>query len=197
MQKLVSHIMNMDGILKNKRIGIFVLCLCGLFSFQVWATLDEIQLPVPKIMNEMSVSELKNEPIPLSLQTISDLLSSADRVNRDFPSSVLQIYLIIPAGAYFYHATTNSLILVNPENLTPYTHSPFTILYVGNIQDQSDAFVVRSGDVGQDFSTTAALKGLFSFYSTDTDRMYLKKKLKLEETSNILLAQSIGELDED
>ena len=183
--------MNMDGILKNK---IAYVCSFWLLmaSFQTNAAVGDIHLPEAETNSPIIAEKFEEAPIPFSLQTISNLLKASNE-----SAASIQLYVVMPAGTYLYNATENELEQITDQNLTIYTKSPFTILYVGSFQknEQAEA-LIKANIMGENFSQMASQMGVMGYNALDIDRMYLKKELNLGTFNDILFAQSIGFLNE-
>lgn len=194
--------MNMVGIFKNKYFLGLTAFLFIITAMRVYAMVGSIYLPPPSekayadYEKHPIIQAVKNKSIPLPLQTISNLLKAASQANSEnqtlFP---IQIYVIMPAGAYIYHADENVLIQISEANWTDDTQALFTVLYVGSSQTQVSDILFAGETIGDSFAQAASSMGLMAFHPLDVNRMYLKKELKLGTQTIFCLIQSIGALE--
>lgn len=172
-----------------------------MMAIRTYAMAGSIYLPAPSekvypdYEKQLIIQDVKDKSIPFSLQTISNLLKVASQESSENTSLFpIQIYVIIPTGAYYYNANKNVLIQISEANWTGYTHALFTVLYIGSYQTQESDILFTSETIGENFSQAASSMGLMVFHPLNVNRMYLKKELKLGERNNILFIQSIGEI---
>jgi nitroreductase len=159
---------------------------------------------------------------PLPDQVLSNLLWAAFGVNRPdgrrtAPSAAnwqeIDIYVVLPQGAYVYDAKANALQLVVAEDLRALTgrqavvkDAPVNLVYVADyartmgrgtgpgISDE-DRIAWTSCDVGfigQNVYLFCASEGLNTFVRAMIDKPALAKALKLRDDQRIILAQSVG-----
>src|SRR5207344_3619844 len=100
---------------------------------------DPVQLPAPLLPQKITLNDaLKRRrstrsfvPDPISMEVLSALLWSAFGVNREqqggrtAPSArdgkEVDVYAVLPEGAYRYEPRTHRLLLINAEDLRDYT----------------------------------------------------------------------------
>ena len=183
-----------------------------------------IQLPDPQVtggktLNEALLNRKSTRAFSskkLDLQTLSNLLWSAQGVNRNdgrrtAPSALnsqeTSLYLILEEGVYCYDAFKNQLVLIaegdhrDLAGTQEYTHSaPVTVIYVADfaklkIESKEDRIRYASADVGfigQNIYLFVANNGLAAVFRASLDRPALVKCLKLNDKQEVLFAQSIG-----
>ncbi len=163
--------------------------------------------------------EFATTPIPD--QVLSNLLWAADGINRPdgkrtAPSAVnwqeVDIYVVLPQGAYVYDAKANALNLVVPEDIRALTgmqgfvkDAPVNLVYVsdfakitggrgGNISE-ADRTAWTYADVGfisQNVYLFCASEKLNTGVRAMINRDALAKAMKLRADQHIILAQSVG-----
>jgi nitroreductase len=150
-------------------------------------------------------------------QTLSNLLWAAWGVNRPdghrtAPSASnrqeIDVYVVMPEGAYVYDARAHALIGVAAGDLRAATGTqPFpaaaalNLVYVADLAktgrpatDPQQAFNVGAdaGFISANAYLFCASEGLATVVRASVDRPALGKALKLRDTQVIVLAQSVG-----
>jgi SagB-type dehydrogenase family enzyme len=154
---------------------------------------------------------------PLSVQTLSTLLWAGFGINRrdsggrTAPSAhnwqEIDIFAVLPEGAYRYDATAHRLMLVKAEDLRNATGmqdfvatAPLNLVYVADVARMHD---VQPGEVGflagaaagciaQNVYLYCATAGLATVVRGLIDRQRLANALGLSTTERITLAQTVG-----
>ncbi|MGN0929650.1 MAG: nitroreductase family protein [Alphaproteobacteria bacterium] len=149
-------------------------------------------------------SNRKFSTTPLSEETIANLLWSANGVNskdgrRTAPSAMnkqeMELYVILPTGAYLYMPKENILQMITDENITDKTgyNAPMTIVYVADTTKQErDWAYTDMGFIGQNVYLFCAVNGLNTVFKATFDDEYLREALKLPNHKEILAIQDIG-----
>lgn len=153
----------------------------------------------------------------LSLATLSALLWAGFGVNRresdgrTAPSAhnwqEIDIYAVLPQGAYRYDARNHRLLLVKPQDLRALTgkqdfvdHAPLNLVYVADFARMADArpedreFLVGAdaGCIAQNVYLYCAAVGLATVVRGLVDRRQLALALGLPIRQRVTLAQSVG-----
>ena len=144
------------------------------------------------------------EMLPLTEETITNLLWSANGVNsadgkRTAPSArnkqEIELYAILPNGAYLYMPNENILKRVSPINMTDKTgyNAPMTIVFVANTLKQDAEWAYTDiGFIGQNIYLFCAVNGLNTVFKGSFDENYFQEALQLPEHMKILAIQDIG-----
>jgi SagB-type dehydrogenase family enzyme len=195
------------------------------FSLSFAQNPNSIQLPSPQTETGkplMQVLKLRQssrdfDSRPLSIQELSNLLWAANGINRPesgkrtAPSAMnwqeVDIYVFIAEGTFLYNAKSNSLELINKEDLRKKTgrqafvsDAPLNLVY---IVDEKRAFraseedrirwtTVDVGFIAQNVYLYCASQGLSVVVRGMVDRDALAKELKLRPEQKIILAQTVG-----
>ncbi len=187
--------------------------------------LAQIQLPPPQTEGGkplMQVLKLRATsrafaPDPLPRQTLSSLLWAAWGINRPAegkrtaPSArnwqEIDVYVVLPAGAYLYDAAANALRPVAPGDLRALAgvqevvkDAPVTLVLVadgarmkGSKPEDRQAYAWGDAAfVSQNVYLFCASEGLATGVRAMVDRPALAKALKLGESQIIAFAQSVG-----
>ena len=153
----------------------------------------------------------------LSLATLSALLWAGFGVNRHesdgrtAPSAhnwqEIDVYAVLPQGAYRYDARNHRLLLVKPQDLRALTgkqdfvdHAPLNLVYVADFARMADArpedreFLVGAdaGCIAQNVYLYCAAVGLATVVRGLVDRRQLALALGLPIRQRVTLAQSVG-----
>lgn len=140
----------------------------------------------------------------LSEETIANLLWSANGINskdgrRTAPSAMnkqeMELYVILPTGAYLYMPKESVLQMITEENLTDKTgyNAPMTIVYVADTTKQErDWAYTDMGFIGQNVYLFCAVNGLNTVFKATFDDEYLRESLKIPSYKQILGTQDIG-----
>jgi len=151
----------------------------------------------------------------LSPQQVSSLLWAANGVNRPdgkrtAPSAMdrqeIDIYVLLPQGAYVYSAASNKLDLVLAEDIRALggqqafvKDAPVTLVFVADLaKEGGNAETAREyvhddvGYISQNVYLYCASEALVTGVRAMIDRNALGPKLKLRPDQLILLAQSVG-----
>lgn len=186
---------------------------------------DIVELPAPSLSPSIALEQaLKKrrswrsfQPDPLSLEMLSALLWSGCGVNRldsggrTAPSAhgwkEIDIYAVLPEGAFRYDATGHRLMLVKAEDLRADTgtqdfvaQAPLNLVYVADFARMTGArpeereFLagVDAGCIAQNVYLFCACVGLATVVRGLIDRRRLAAALGLRPTERIALAQSVG-----
>lgn len=173
--------------------------------------------PLMQVLKErQSGREFSAQPLPW--QVLSNLLWAGFGINRQdgrrtAPSSSnrqeLEIYVVLPGGAYLWDAKQNRLEPVAPGDLRATTGSPsqafvataaVNLVYVadyskmGGQSDQNKAVTAaaNTGFVAQNVYLLCASEGLSTVVRGGIDRAAIEKALKLRPEQHVTYAQSIG-----
>ncbi len=184
-----------------------------------------VELPKPKLDSPATlVSALKARrssrefsPAPLSPQALSDLLWAAAGVNREdgkrtVPSArnwqEIDVYVVLPAGAYVYDSKAQTLRGVVKGDLRPVTGTqdfvaaaPLNLVYVADLSRMSGASgadrdlyaAIDAGFVSQNVYLWCSATGLSTVVRGSVDRPVLAKALGLRPDQRIIVAQTVGE----
>jgi SagB-type dehydrogenase family enzyme len=184
-----------------------------------------IQLPSPQteigkpLMQALKLRQSSRnfDSKPLPLQELSNLLWAAYGINRPesgkrtAPSAMnwqeVDVYVFIAKGTFLYNAGTNSLELVNLNDLREETgrqgfvaDAPLNLLYVvdekrtsrANEEDRIRWTNVDVGFIAQNVYLYCASQGLAVVVRGMINRDALIKELKLRPEQKIILAQTVG-----
>lgn len=138
---------------------------------------------------------------PLSYELISNLLWSADGINRPdgkktAPSALnrqeISLYVVLAAGTYLYDAKDNILRFVSSENAN--SKAPLVIAYVADLIKQPDEkyALVDCGFIGQNVYLFSAANNLNTVFKGSFDRKLYTKILKLDADKKVLFIQEVG-----
>jgi SagB-type dehydrogenase family enzyme len=182
--------------------------------------LPEPHLPVTATLaeafrNRRSTRSLRADV--LSLPTLSALLWVAFGVNRresdgrTAPSAhnwqEIDVYAVLPQGAYRYDPRGHRLLLVKAQDLRDLTgkqnfvdHAPLNLVYVADFARMPDArpedreFLVGAdaGCIAQNVYLYCAATGLATVVRGLIDRRQLAAALGLSNSQRVALAQSVG-----
>lgn len=204
--------------------------LCPLVAagnlFSATALGDNIILPPPdkkggkplmQVLNERhSTRSFANKLIPL--EVLSSLLWAAQGVNRDNPdyrtapssrnSNEIEIYAVLPQGAYLYRPETHQLEQVIQGDLRAATGTqeftataPLNLVYVVDQSKQPGDFDAKRklitactgvGFIGENVYLFCTSAGLGTVFRAMLDAEYLQRRLKLPIFKKVLYAQSVG-----
>ncbi len=196
--------------------------LVGVAAFA--ETAQSITLPKPNteggkpLMQALSQRKSAREfgPQQLSPQVLSNLLWAAWGMNRPdghrtAPSASnrqeIDIYVVLPDGAYLYDAKAHRLDQVVSGDLRAATGTQafvataaLNLVYVADYakmtrgSDADKAFLTgaNTGFIGQNVYLFCASEGLVSVIRASVNRDELAKALKLRPDQRITLAQSVG-----
>ena len=156
-------------------------------------------------------------PDPLSMGTLSALLWSAFGINRadsrgrTAPSAhnwqEIDVFAVLPEGAYRYDARGNRLLLVNAEDLRAATgtqdfvaNAPLNLVYVADFarmhgaKPDERAFLAGAdaGCIAQNVYLYAASSGLATVIRAWIDRDAIANALGLSHDQQVLLSQTVG-----
>jgi len=194
-------------------------------SLNAQTILPDIALPAPHIDGgKPLMAALKNRQTsrafntkPLPLQVVSDLLWAACGINRTdsgkrtAPSTrnwqELEIYVVLPEGAFIYDAKTNMLRAVAKGDLRKLTGmqafaatAPLNLVFVADTSKMmgaspEDVALYSGADTGfisQNVYLFCASEGLATVVRGSVDRASLAKALNLPAPCKIVLAQTVG-----
>lgn len=173
--------------------------------------------PLMQVLNErQSTRAFEDRALPL--EVLSSLLWAAQGVNREDPdyrtapssrnSNEIEIYVILPDGAYLYEPEPHKLTKVMPGDLRAATgtqefvaYAPLNLVYVANQSKQPGDFDARRklttacadvGFIGQNVYLFCASAGLGTVFRAMLDADILQQRLKLQPFKKVLYAQSVG-----
>jgi SagB-type dehydrogenase family enzyme len=187
--------------------------------------LPDISLPAPRmeggkplmvaLKDRHSTRAFSAKPLPI--QVLSDLLWAACGINRadsgkrTAPSArnwqEVEIYVVLPEGAYVYDAKANSLRAVAMGDLRKLTGmqdfvatAPLNLVYVADTsrmkgaapEDLAMYVGADSGFVSQNVYLFCSSAGLATVVRGMVDRTALAKALNLSAPFRIVLAQTVG-----
>ena len=155
-------------------------------------------------------------PAPLAPGTLSNLLWAAYGVNRPdghrtAPSAnnrqTVDVYVVLPEGAYLYSFKEHRLDLVAAGDLRPLAGTqdfvagaPLNLVFVADLarfanasdQDKATFTGVEAGAISQNVYLFCASEGLNTVVRASVDRAALGKALKLRPEQRIVVAQTVG-----
>ena len=184
-----------------------------------------IDLPRPDLCSGMPLmaalslrcSTREFADVPLSPQTLGEMLWAADGINRDVtrgrtaPSAhafnEIDIYVALPSGVYRYDAPEHRLVLkhaIDARNMTGYQDfvgsAPLDLVYVVRTsklleipRQQRDVFsAIAAGAIAQNVSLYCASAGLGTVVRGWINHRLLAEALRLNEDELPILAQTVG-----
>lgn len=186
---------------------------------------DAVDLPAPLLPQQATLDQaLKRRrstrsfsPDPISLETLSALLWAGFGVNREqqggrtAPSArdwkEVDIYAVLPEGAYKYEPRGHRLLLVSVEDLRDSTGTqdfvataPLNLVYVAELdrmveaspEDRPFLAGADTGFIAQNVHLCCAAFGLGTVVRALIDRRRLAQALHLPPNQRVTLAQSVG-----
>lgn len=207
-----------DGARLNENVG-------GLMSTPA-TNLETVILPKPALSPTATLEQaLKSRhssraflPDPLSLELLSALLWTGFGINRrdtggrTAPSAhnwqEIDVFAVLPEGAYRYDAKGHRLLLVKAEDLRGATGvqdfvatAPLNLVYVADFARMPDARAEErdflagadAGCIAQNVYLFCAGAGLATVVRGLIDRGQLAAALGLSKTQRITLAQTVGQ----
>lgn len=190
-----------------------------------WHPIRFVPLPPPKLDSvslrhalQKRISSRTFDPRPLDSQTLSNLLWSANGVNRPenggrtAPSAYdwrhVDLYLADARGVWLYDATRHGLGQLSRQDLRPLTGmqdfvdlAPLTIVLVsdeGKMDPKEPAEMksifsgVSAGAIAQNVYLYAANAGLNVVVRGSVDRPVLHEAMRLRKDQKIVVAQTVG-----
>lgn len=185
----------------------------------------DIGRPLMQVLNDRKTIR-KYSDKKISDQDLSNILWAAFGMNRPekgyrtAPSAlnwqIIDIYVVLEKGVYFYNATSHVLEPVHPGDIRPETthllqperrsvsQAPLTFLYIadgekrnlmGRVMSEGDKIMYAACDagfIGQNVYLYCASEGLGTVVRGLLDREKLHGLLGLKKTQKIILAQSVG-----
>ena len=212
--------------MKSACIAVAVLAVAaGLAVAEPGTPLPDISLPAPRmeggkplmaaLKNRQSIRAFSAKPLPL--QVVSDLLWAACGINRvdsgkrTAPSAMnwqeVDVYVVLPDGAYVYDPKANRLRAVVTGDLRKRTGTqdfaataPLNLVYVADLvkmkgaapEDQALYSGTDTGFISQNVYLFCASEGLATVVRGLLDRGALAKALSLPGQCRIVLAQTVG-----
>lgn len=204
--------------------GLLVLIM-GAAAFVYSQETETIKLPPPQkdsgktLMQALSLRQTTRSfaTTPLSEQELSNLLWSADGINRPdagkrtAPSAKnwqeIDTYVFLPNGVFLYNAKEHSLKKILGDDLRALAGvqdfvktAPLNLVYIadlskiGNNSDE-DKWTLTGADAGfiaQNVYLYCASRDLGCVVRASVDKKALAEKLKLRPTQKIVLAQTVG-----
>lgn len=209
----------------TKTMAVFLSMIVMAVCVKAGSALPDIILPAPHmdggkpLMAALKARQtsrtFSNKPLPP--QVLSDLLWAACGINRTdsgkrtAPSTrnwqEIDIYVVLPEGAYVYDAKTNALRSVAKGDLRKQTGmqdfvatAPVNLVYVADTSKMkgapADDLALYSGaDTGfisQNVYLFCASEGLATVVRGAVDRAVLAKALDLPASLKIVLTQTVG-----
>ncbi|HTS65903.1 MAG TPA: SagB/ThcOx family dehydrogenase [Candidatus Acidoferrales bacterium] len=188
------------------------------------ADLAGLELPRPRTTGGMPLMQALAarqsgrafSPEKLSPQMLSNLLWAAYGINRPdgrrtAPSAnnrqSVDVYAVLPDGAYLYNAKENRLEPVAQGDLRAaagtqafVAEAPVNLVYVSDYSKFASApesekalyAGAEAGFIGQNVYLFCASEGLAAVVRASIDRQALAKALKIRPDQKILLAQTVG-----
>ncbi len=208
---------------------IYTLTFIILMIFQMQSivaqTNEVIKLPVPNrtggkalmqcLNDRQSSRDFTNKAIPL--QELSDLLWAANGINREdigkhtAPTAMnrqnMELFVLLPEGAYFYNDKENSLTLIEKGNNMSkagtqdfVSSSMLNIIIVSDMAKLGDGAIERkniyagihAGAIMQNIYLYCASAGLKTVTRASFDQEALASLLKLNTDKQVILAQTVG-----
>jgi nitroreductase len=166
------------------------------------------------LKNRKSASAFQSQPLPR--EKLLELLWAAWGINRPdsgkrtAPTAVnaqeIDVYVLLPEGAYLYDAKGNQITSVLAQDLrskaTPgfMREAPVHLLFVADYakfrtmpQAQKELYsAAHTGFIGQNVYLYCAANGMGARFYAGVDRATLKDILKLREDQSIVFAQAVG-----
>jgi len=188
-------------------------------------TLSTVVLPPPQtdigkpMMQALKLRQSSREfsTKSLPMQELSNLLWAACGVNRaesgkrTAPSAMnwqeVDVYVVLPEGAYIYDAKSNSLNPVAPGDLRALTgtqsfvkDAPLDLVYVsdrarmsrGSEEDKTLYGAADVGFIAENVYLYCASQGLAVVVRGSVERISLALSLKLRSDQKVILAQTVG-----
>ena len=210
---------------KTTVAGFVSVMMAALVSWAATADAADISLPTPNMKGGKPLMEaLKDRQTnrsfsekKLPAQVLSDLLWSAAGINRPdsgkrtIPSArnlqIVEVYAVLPDGAYSYDAKANVLRAVTGGDLRKLTgrqdfvaSAPLCLVYVADQDkmkgaspdDQALYSGAETGFMVQNAYLFCASAGLNTVVRAMVDKQALAKALNLPEQKRITLVQTVG-----
>lgn len=172
----------------------------------------DIQLDKPTSGNYSSLMEAlqkrrsnrKFATTPLNEDLITNILWSADGINspdgkRTAPSAMnkqeIELYAILPNGAFLYMPKENILKRITPLNMTDKTgfNAPMSIVFVADTLKQDAQWAYTDmGFIAQNIYLFSAVNGLNTVFKGSVDSDYFKEALQLSDNMEVIGIQDIG-----
>lgn len=172
----------------------------------------DIQLDKPTSGNDSSLMEAlqkrrsnrKFATTPLNEDLITNILWSADGINspdgkRTAPSAMnkqeIELYAILPNGAFLYMPKENILKRITPLNMTDKTgfNAPMSIVFVADTLKQDAQWAYTDmGFIAQNIYLFSAVNGLNTVFKGSVDSDYFKEALQLSDNMEVIGIQDIG-----
>lgn len=149
-------------------------------------------------------SNRKFAPTPLNEDLITNILWSADGINspdgkRTAPSAMnkqeIELYTILPNGAFLYMPKENILKRITPLNMTDKTgfNAPMSIVFVVDTLKQDAQWAYTDmGFIAQNIYLFSAVNGLNTVFKGSVDSDYFKEALQLSDNMEVIGIQDIG-----
>lgn len=172
----------------------------------------DIKLDKPTSGNYSSLMEVlqkrrsnrKFATTPLNEDLITNILWSADGINspdgkRTAPSAMnkqeIELYAILPNGAFLYMPKENILKRITPLNMTDKTgfNAPMSIVFVADTLKQDAQWAYTDmGFIAQNIYLFSAVNGLNTVFKGSVDSDYFKEALQLSDNMEVIGIQDIG-----
>ena len=172
----------------------------------------DIQLDKPTSSNYSSLMEAlqkrrsnrKFATTPLNEDLITNILWSSDGINspdgkRTAPSAMnkqeIELYAILPNGAFLYMPKENILKRITPLNMTDKTgfNAPMSIVFVADTLKQDAQWAYTDmGFIAQNIYLFSAVNGLNTVFKGSVDSDYFKEALQLSDNMEVIGIQDIG-----
>lgn len=186
--------------------------LLGVFLISGTVYAENIKLPLPiaqggkplldTIRDRRSVRQFDSQM--LDSQTLSNILFVAFGISGDnkrtIPTSMnrqnLNVYVLLPNGAFLYQATGNELIQVSPKDIRPLFATqdymktvPLILVYTGSDTTNSP---MHAGSAYQNVGLYAASEGLNSVVRMPREKAKIAQALDLPAEEFVIVSQAIG-----
>jgi SagB-type dehydrogenase family enzyme len=207
------------------KIGLIAAALALTASSVMAQDMKDIALPAPRTEGGKPLLQALRErqssrafsDRQLAPQVLADLLWAAAGINRadsgkrTAPSArdwqEVEVYAVLPDGAYLYDAKANLLRAVAAGDLRAATGmqdfaatAPLDLVYVADVtkmtdsrpEDQALYTGADTGFIAENVYLFCASEGLATVVRGSVDRKALAEALKLPETMKVMLAQTVG-----
>lgn len=205
-----------------RKIGILILiAMTSITTFGQNIVLNKPDMNRGSSMMQAFADRVSNREFfetPLNLQDLSDLLWTANGINRDeegkktAPSAMnsqdVDLYVLLKEGCYFYDAKKHQLDLISQEDLRPLVagkqdfvlKAPVILLMVSDISrfNHGDDDLRMSwanmdaGYVSQNICLFCAANNLNTVPRGSMDKESLHKKMNLKESQKLILNNPVS-----
>lgn len=185
-----------------------ITALCAtLFGTSLAMAIEPIELPKPDLKETKTLAECLTErqsirsfaSAEVSLQQLSNLLWAADGINRPksgkrtAPSAMnrkeIELYVLLPAGAYLYNADKNCLDVVKAGDIRE-GNAPVNILIAARTNLRWAE--VDAGFVSQNIYLYCASANLATVARGSFDHKKLADELSMPNDAKLILLHPVG-----